>query len=131
MVGWYQNLDRTGFGCYYGGKVLQDEGAAKVRVPTAAVQAQARGHLRKKATETPYDKPLDHKTQKSVVSKLNRKIGFMQLGWKAREMPKWNGRTMREVNAYAGIRRKEQTRALHRQMLQQHAQDPAARAKSF
>lgn len=128
MVGWYQNLDRTRFGCYYGSKVLQDQPPAQVHL--AARVASASEHkvqeVSKQVGSDSYNKPLDQHIQHAVVSKLNKKIGMMQLGWKAREMPKWNGRTMREVNSYAGLRRTTRARALHKQMLQQHYEQPLA-----
>merc|ERR1712045_863050 len=46
---------------------------------------------------------------------------MLQLGWRARVMPKWIGRTMREVNGYAGIKRKTPARMFHRQMLLQRS----------
>lgn len=49
-------------------------------------------------------------------------------------MPKWSGRTMREVNGYAGIRRTDASRAAHKQMVQQHggpARKPGRLAQSY
>jgi len=117
MVGWYQNLDRTQFGCYYGTKVFKEDGAA-----TPASSPPPPAVVAKKAPAPEhYDRPLDSKLQEKVVSKLNRKLAMMQLGWKARTMSKWNGRTMREVNSYAGIKRTAKARDIHREMLRQHA----------
>jgi len=53
---------------------------------------------------------------------INRKLTMLQLGWKAREMPRWNGRSMRELNMYAGIRRSPESRRTHKEMLLQQAQ---------
>jgi len=127
MVGWYQNMDRTRFGCYYGSKVLQDD-ARPVPHPSSSVFSVV-DHLKpvgRKANA--YDKPLDQLMQKKVVTNLNKKIAMLQLGWKAREMPKWNGRTMREVNSYAGIARPAQSKAAHRDMLRQHLAEKGSRS---
>merc|ERR1719198_2311038 len=53
------------------------------------------------------------------VAKLNAKLNMLQLGWKARVMSKWIGKTMREINAYAGIRRKTPVHDLHQDMMSQ------------
>jgi len=116
MVGWYQNLDRTKFGCYFGTKVLKEDGAAPAPVAPPAVAA-----VRKHPAPEHYEKPMTSKSQEKVVKKLNTKLAMLQLGWRARAMPQWNGRTMREVNGYAGIKRDERAREVHRQMLKQHA----------
>jgi len=122
MVGWYQNKDRTRFGCYYGTKVLTSPTVAPRPASPAVTKPKAKS-LVKKSVE--YDKPLDAKMQAKVVSKLNKKIVMLQLGWKAREMSKWVGRSMREVNSYAGIRRTVSSRDLHKEMMRQHAIRPA------
>jgi len=123
MVGWYQDETRTKFGCYYGMKVLAVPATHR---PATVVPAPA--HV--KAKTVTYDKALDQQSQKKVVAKINRKISLLQLGWKAREMPKWAGRSMREVNGYAGIKRSEKARELHKNMLRQHAA-VASTARSF
>jgi len=126
MVGWYQNADRTRFGCFYGGKVLE-EGLPHREL--SAVQPHSSPKVASERRPAPiFDKPLDEKRQKAAVSKLNKKIAMLELGWKARTMPRWNGRTMREINSYAGIRRPRQAREMRRQMLEQHA---PKRAHSF
>jgi cathepsin C len=117
MVGWYQNKDRTRFGCYYGTKVLTAPAAAP-RAPAPPPQPKASGSSKNAAD---YDKPLDAHSQAKVVSKLNKKIVMLQLGWKAREMSKWVGRSMREVNSYAGIKRRTNSRYLHKEMMRQRA----------
>jgi len=126
MVGWYQNMDRTRFGCFYGTQVLQETGA-----PAHSATSKAALAAKKQSTTSSifqhYDKPLDDKAQHKVVSRLNKKIAMLQLGWTARAMPKWNGRTMSEVNTYAGIRRTAQAREAHRDMIRQRAvHKPAA-----
>jgi cathepsin C len=130
MVGWYQNMDRTRFGCFYGSKVQahgKASDSAKAHVALSAQRA-ASG-----PSTVAYDRPLDQHLQKTVVSNLNRKISMLQLGWKARAMPKWNGRTMREVNAYAGLKRNERARELHKQMVASSSSSASGggRAKSF
>lgn len=116
MVGWYQSRDRTRFGCYYGQKVVPV--AAKHQATPAHTPAPAAAKAEKALT---YDKPLDPHSQKQVVAKLNKRINLLQLGWTAREMPQWHGRSMREINHYAGIKRSEKTRELHKEMIRQHA----------
>jgi cathepsin C len=90
-IGWYQNKDRTQFGCFYASK--QTAQAPKV---VAAPQANKTEH---------YDKALDKKDMTQKVAKLNKKLNMLQLGWKARVMSKWIGKTMRQINSYAGIQR--------------------------
>eukprot|EP00421_Protoceratium_reticulatum_P014793 CAMPEP_0168385318 /NCGR_PEP_ID=MMETSP0228-20121227/14860_1 /TAXON_ID=133427 /ORGANISM="Protoceratium reticulatum, Strain CCCM 535 (=CCMP 1889)" /LENGTH=549 /DNA_ID=CAMNT_0008398503 /DNA_START=89 /DNA_END=1738 /DNA_ORIENTATION=+ len=128
MVGWYQNMDRTQFGCYYGSKVSQK------KLPLVNAVASKKDIVQvlaaKKATSDAYNQPLNNHTQHSVVSRLNNKIAMLELGWKAREMPQWNGRTMREVNGYAGLQRDAHSRELHKQMVQQRAEQPRA-GRSF
>lgn len=125
MVGWYQNADRTRFGCYYGSKVLEETNHHEL----SAVQPHASHAVApQKRPPVVFDKPLSEQGQKAAVSKLNRKIAMLQLGWKARTMPRWNGRTMREINSYAGIRRPQGHREMRQQMLEQHA---PRRARSF
>mmetsp|Transcript_37822 Transcript_37822/g.106269 ORF Transcript_37822/g.106269 Transcript_37822/m.106269 type:complete len:524 (-) Transcript_37822:473-2044(-) len=125
MVGWYQNADRTRFGCYYGSKVLDETTHHEL----SAVQPRASQAVApKKRPPVNFDNPLSEQGQKAAVSKLNNKIAMLQLGWKARTMPRWNGRTMREINSYAGLRRPQGAREMRRQMLEQHA---PRRARSF
>jgi len=121
MVGWYQNMDRTSFGCYYGTKVLREKSQAHP-APAHAVM-----HADKEASLPGDDKPLDQHTQAKVVTKLNKKLAMFQFGWKAREMPKWNGRTLSEVNRYAGIKRVNPARDMHKLMMQQRMAEPARR----
>eukprot|EP00929_Paragymnodinium_shiwhaense_P000521 TRINITY_DN10075_c0_g2_i3.p1 TRINITY_DN10075_c0_g2~~TRINITY_DN10075_c0_g2_i3.p1 ORF type:complete len:549 (+),score=151.65 TRINITY_DN10075_c0_g2_i3:106-1752(+) len=110
IVGWYSNSDRTEFGCYYGVRSEVNNTMPSTPLPRA-MQAKSAKH----------DEPLDHEAQKAKVEKLNKKLAMLQLGWKARTMPKWNGRTMREVNGYAGIRRTVPVRDLHTDMLAQRS----------
>jgi cathepsin C len=110
MVGWYENQDRSGFGCYYAEKQAGEKPVAK-----AAVSKQSQA----KTAASFVDTPLDHKTQATKVAQLNKKLAMLQLGWKARVMPRWNGKTFREINGFAGIKRKVPTRDLHREMMAQ------------
>jgi len=115
MVGWYHNEEHTRFGCYYGTKVVP---APAVHRAATVVPTPAPVKATKSVT---YDKPLDQQTQKKVVSKINSHIALLQLGWKAREMPKWESRSMRDMNQYAGIKRTEKARRVHKEMMRQHA----------
>lgn len=123
MVGWYQNMDRTSFGCYYGSKVLDEDASAhKASLSTTATATKAASHPPVIKTAA-YDHPQSHESQKKTVAKIN----MLQLGWTARTMPQWAGRTMREMNNYAGIRRSP-NRELHRDLLHQRVEP---RAKAF
>jgi len=53
----------------------------------------------------------------------------LQLGWRASEVVKWNGRSMREVNQYVGLKRTVSRKVTHREMIQQ--QNKHTRARSF
>lgn len=133
MVGWYQNLDRTRFGCFYGTKVLEEgtpsppPASPSTPAPPASADSSVKKQLRQQKTGlvSHHDGPLSDQMQKKVVTKLNKKIAMLQLGWKARAMPKWNGRTWREVNSYAGLRRSERSRLVHREMLLQRSTSTA------
>jgi len=120
MVGWYSTLNRSHFGCYYG---VRDAEPERPHVNTTAPASPS-------AHSSLYDEPLDHKSQQKHVAKLNQKLNMLQLGWRARVMPKWNGRTMREVNGYAGIKRKTSRRVFHREMLLQRSMSSQA-SRSF
>jgi len=130
MVGWYQNPERTKFGCFYGSKVLPAHG-----IPRSTPAPPAPAHSAtpsKKAAPEHYRKPMTAHLQQKVVNRLNRRLSMLQLGWRARPMPQWLGRTMREVNSYAGLKRDERAREVHRDMLRQHAlQARQPRARSF
>mmetsp|Transcript_67279 Transcript_67279/g.105207 ORF Transcript_67279/g.105207 Transcript_67279/m.105207 type:complete len:534 (+) Transcript_67279:108-1709(+) len=111
MIGWYQNADRTKFGCYYGVKADDAKEVKALPSKTSLVEKK----------ESTFDKPLDHQAQRKAVQRLNRKLGLLQLGWKAREVSKWNGRSMREVNAYVGIKRRMRRADFHREKLREQA----------
>jgi len=124
MVGWYRNADRTRFGCYYGEKTTLVEKPAHHSKPVSFAQA-AVSHI------GDGEQPLDEESQHQHVSRLNEKLSMMQLGWRARSVSKWNGMTLREVNAYAGLRRGSPARELHRDMLRQQAARTLTNHKSF
>mmetsp|Transcript_97006 Transcript_97006/g.202706 ORF Transcript_97006/g.202706 Transcript_97006/m.202706 type:complete len:578 (+) Transcript_97006:572-2305(+) len=125
MVGWYQTADRTKFGCFYGSKVLADEPSTPQ--PTAVpATVLARKSLRQQATSIVhrYNEPLDSHSQHKAVAKLNKKISMLQLGWKAKTMEKWNGKSMHEVNGYAGITRSAAAKKAHLDMVRQRSKAP-------
>mmetsp|Transcript_44938 Transcript_44938/g.106706 ORF Transcript_44938/g.106706 Transcript_44938/m.106706 type:complete len:523 (+) Transcript_44938:109-1677(+) len=112
MVGWYSNANRTQFGCYYGEKVSG--------IKTSRVLAQEENHHQDHfSSSRRRTGVIDHQVQHDSVKKLNKRLSLLQMGWKAREMEKWNGRTIQEVNEYVGLRRHSHTVDLHREMLRQ------------
>lgn len=130
MVGWYRNADRTQFGCYYGEKTTDVEEPAHQQRKQALrkvsfTQAAAAGKTKVDRT------PLDKESQHRHVAKLNEKLGMLQLGWRARSIPKWNGMSLQEVNAYAGLRRGRSDRELHRDMVRQQPAQTSASHSSF
>jgi len=125
MVGWYQNADRTKFGCYYGSKVVGTQAATTKAMP-AKVTAPAAPSA---ALHPSREQPLDQKAQSKAVKKLNAKLGLLQLSWRAREVRKWNGRSLHEVNQYVGLQRTVRRKDSHREMLRQRSQ--RERGRSF
>lgn len=117
MVGWYSNRDRTEFGCYYGKKVVPSTPkiVSKNKVQIAGPK---------------YETPFNRKSQATKVAKLNKKLAMLQVGWRARVMPQFNGKTLREINGYAGIKRKVPVHDLHRETVAQRS-TTAARHRSF
>eukprot|EP00746_Dinoflagellata_sp_MGD_P125278 gnl/MRDRNA2_/MRDRNA2_60016_c0_seq1.p1 gnl/MRDRNA2_/MRDRNA2_60016_c0~~gnl/MRDRNA2_/MRDRNA2_60016_c0_seq1.p1 ORF type:complete len:537 (-),score=110.83 gnl/MRDRNA2_/MRDRNA2_60016_c0_seq1:25-1635(-) len=113
QVGWYQNLARTEFGCFYGYKTDQQVSVPKPSAPAVK--------LAEKKNNTKAALVMDHKTMTDKVAKLNKKLAMLQLGWKARVMPKWIGKTVSEINSYAGIRRSSNMKKMHMDMLKQNA----------
>jgi len=114
LVGWYRNAERTQFGCYYGVKVDKQTATHVPVAPSAEKLAQQSEHDHTKMTSKAMDKKV-------------AKINLLQLGWKARAMPQFLGKTMHDINSYAGIRRKP-GHAVRRDMLSQRK---APRASSF
>merc|ERR1719230_2218083 len=80
----------------------------------------------KPTKKSSFDTPLTSKAQTAAVKKLNKKLSMLQVGWRAREVSKWNGKTMREVNQYVGLKRSRSRRDMHHDMLQQQAVKPFA-----
>lgn len=119
MVGWYQDAKRSKFGCYFAYKKEQLSATSKPKVAAPVVVAA------KSAEKNKFDTPLTTAAQKKAV----RKINMLQLGWRAHEVKKWNGMTMREINHYVGIKRSRSRKDMHHDMLrQQTAQPPNARS---
>lgn len=55
---------------------------------------------------------------------------MLQLPWRAREVLKWNGRSLKEVNEYVGLKRVSRRKDLHMDMLRQRG-GPSSGAQSF
>jgi len=49
--------------------------------------------------------PLNARKQAFIVRQLNAQLSAQQSSWRAKAMPRWNGRSMRGINAFAGLRR--------------------------
>jgi len=95
MRGWYRDAARTQWGCYTATKVQQSLSLISM-VP------------RVKPFSLSYDKPreLDWHTRKV------RRINMMQLSWKARVYHRFVGKSLRELNTYAGIKRTKPAQSL-------------------
>jgi len=78
-----------------------------------------------------YDTVVTHRAMAQKVDKLNKKLAMLELGWRARIMPKWVGKTPREINSYAGIRRTAPMRDMHREMLRQSITSKQRAVHSF
>lgn len=115
MVGWYRTADRTQFGCYYGVKSVAQES-------TPLPSTRVRG----KSAEG--DHVMTQGRMAKKVAKLNAQLSTLQLGWRARAMPKWLGKTASEINSYAGIVRTSPKRKVHGDMMRQQ---PVKRSQSF
>jgi len=119
MVGWYRNADRTMFGCYFGERTAPAAAPARLRKPGARRISLAQAAT---ADGTGAEgRPLDEASQRRHVAGLNGRLGALQLGWRARSFAKWNGRTLREINAYGGLRRGRPDPELRRDMLRQQS----------
>lgn len=178
QIGWYHDVTRSRWGCYYGKKtapaasVLQgapvmalnsfgsalDSGLAPVKSQKSGASflttwldsadklssSQDEGNSATIASSSPqqqdkesqdilvtppdyepwvpksagYDQPMEGTWQKSVAVALN----FLQLGWTASAYDQFQGKTPRELNSFAGVRRtripaavqKESAKALKR-----------------
>jgi len=111
MVGWYRSTDRTEWGCFYGVKAEKVVAASKPAAPVATMSAAQHEHDHVK---------LSNATMSKKVEKINKKLSMLQLGWNARVMPKFEGKTMKEINAYAGIHRTTPVRDMRKTMMSQH-----------
>jgi len=118
MVGWYSNKDRTEFGCYYGVKQASAS-------PSKKAEKTEQRHTA--SSKSASDTPLNHNAQTTRVAELNKKLAMLQIGWTARVMPQWNGKSMYDINSYAGLRRKVPSRDLQRDIMAQHSQVPPKR----
>lgn len=90
MLGWYQNSDRTKFGCYYAKKTSQSSFVEEDVDASSAMQ------------RTPaYDQPMSEEWHQNVADRLN----LVQTGWSAKVYDHMVGKTQRQINSYAGLRR--------------------------
>jgi len=89
MRGWYRNANRTLWGCYRGKKIHRPLSLLSV-VPTVAPPSAG------------YDRPLGINWHRNRVSHLNA----LQTTWTAKVYHRFVGLSLRQLNSYAGIRRK-------------------------
>jgi len=91
QLGWYHDVDRTQFGCFYARKrIPSHEHAALLSfVPSPLVKTSG------------YDEPLDHTYHSSVADSLN----MLQDLWTAKPHPRFAGMSLREMNSMAGLTR--------------------------
>jgi cathepsin C len=94
--GWYRDAARTKWGCYSATKVDQQD-VSLLQVPLLQVPPAA-ASLK---TSPEYDKVLPRSWQEKRVSRLN----LLQMSWTARVYDKFVGKSMRQLNTYAGIQR--------------------------
>eukprot|EP00746_Dinoflagellata_sp_MGD_P128941 gnl/MRDRNA2_/MRDRNA2_63218_c0_seq1.p1 gnl/MRDRNA2_/MRDRNA2_63218_c0~~gnl/MRDRNA2_/MRDRNA2_63218_c0_seq1.p1 ORF type:complete len:550 (-),score=103.60 gnl/MRDRNA2_/MRDRNA2_63218_c0_seq1:10-1659(-) len=88
LRGWYRNEARTQWGCYHAQKVHQTASLISIApAPTPASKL--------------YDTPLNLKYHQRRVQHIN----MLQATWTARVYHRFVGKSMRELNEYAGIRR--------------------------
>lgn len=88
LRGWYRNEARTQWGCYHAQKVHQTASLISIAPsPTPASKL--------------YDMPLDLKYHTRRVHHIN----MLQASWTARVYHRFVGKSMRQLNEYAGIRR--------------------------
>lgn len=129
MIGWFTDEDRAEFGCYYGEQqsATDAEAAPAVSKPHTVLAQDFVHHAAQRAMLS-YDRPLDHAAQTAKVARLNRKLALLQLKWKARGMPQWNGLTLRQVNSYAGLKHRPRSSL---PWPSQQPQQRRASAKSF
>lgn len=124
-VGWYHNKARDQWGCYVGRKVApHPKSKAMTSPPTALISwlsttdqepHKSQTRLSRATRESlglgnvaqllpgnvGYDKPMVDDSQQNIADALN----FLQLGWTASSYDMFAGKTPREMNRYAGVRR--------------------------
>mmetsp|Transcript_111078 Transcript_111078/g.175081 ORF Transcript_111078/g.175081 Transcript_111078/m.175081 type:complete len:554 (-) Transcript_111078:88-1749(-) len=86
--GWYRDESRTTWGCYAATKVHQSMSLLSI-APAP------------KPFSEDYDKPITLASH----SRRAHQINMMQLSWTARVYNRFVGKSLRELNSYAGIRR--------------------------
>mmetsp|Transcript_42522 Transcript_42522/g.102441 ORF Transcript_42522/g.102441 Transcript_42522/m.102441 type:complete len:543 (-) Transcript_42522:142-1770(-) len=89
QVGWYHDQDRTKFGCFYGVKTT--------KVPPPPIKPKV---ALLEMSETATRITAEH--QHEIVQRINSRS---RKSWVAREYPKYNGKTYRELSQMAGIPR--------------------------
>jgi len=89
--GWYHDIARTRWGCYSAAKVHQEDVSFLQMLPSPPSWQ----------TSPDYDKVLPLSWQEDRVHRLN----LLQMPWTARVYDKFVGKSMRQLNSYAGIRR--------------------------
>jgi len=111
MVGWYRDKEAAKWGCFYGTKVQQQVATATPAAPKPVAKKDQHEHDHVKLTTKAMDKKV-------------ARINMLQLGWTARTVEKFVGKTMREINNYAGIRRTVPGKQHKDMMLQRKQQRP-------
>lgn len=106
--GWYRDMTRTSWGCYK---------ATKVHQSISLIEDEVSRETRHFSPS--YDLPRDLAWHKRRVRKLN----LLQLSWTARVYDKFVGKTMRELNAYAGIIRPRSHQAPRKNALLEIAEE--------
>jgi cathepsin C len=91
QVGWYHNVDRTQWGCYYARKDLPEEEHARL---VSFAQAPA-------AKSSDYDAPLSEEFHRLFAASLNA----LQDMWTAKSHARFFGMSLRDMNNMAGIYR--------------------------
>jgi cathepsin C len=102
QVGWYHNEDRSQWGCYVAKKTGAPGGnqTAPQTPPTSLAQLGSRLRLQVPKSAG-YNKPVTATWQRAVAEGLN----LLELGWTAVAYSHYTGKTPKEMNRLAGIRR--------------------------
>lgn len=96
QLGWYHTADRSQWGCYYGKKMKPHTGL--IGSHPNALKSFVSGTIQKSAH---YDERLDATYHKVVAKQLN----LLQEDWIARAHDMLSGKSLRELNQMAGLRR--------------------------